>query len=349
MRMFWASVFTLLIAASGFVVWNATNSTPESTGTPIEVMAPSVNVAPDDAAEIVVASARPASAHPTPAEKAPEPVAAPAIEPVSQPASVERAEADRALTDSGPWAWSPPATDASQEVAQEPAQETTAAPAPEQSQQEQTQDATTDAVATDTTNEPTVETTAEPAVSAPAASETAHANTVADAAPAAAPADSGALVINGATIPGNGTAEQPYIIDWKLLTSVSQTYKPRDGLTTLPEWANTLNGARVRLTGFLLLPVAMGRTSEMLLMMNQWDGCCIGVPPTPYDAVEVRLGQPLDTSNTFINHGVIEGTLKVDPYIVRNYLLGLYLLEDAKLSDKSVAGQPIPHMGAQSP
>ena len=26
-----------------------------------------------------------------------------------------------------------------------------------------------------------------------------------------------------------------------------------------------------------------------LMMLNQWDGCCIGVPPTPYDAIEVKL------------------------------------------------------------
>ena len=33
----------------------------------------------------------------------------------------------------------------------------------------------------------------------------------------------------------------------------------------------------------------VGEVNEALVMLNQWDGCCIGVPPTPYDAVEVRL------------------------------------------------------------
>ena len=31
------------------------------------------------------------------------------------------------------------------------------------------------------------------------------------------------------------------------------------------------------------------------------------------------------------NYGAIEGRLKVEPYLVENWLVGLYLLEDAQL------------------
>jgi hypothetical protein len=67
-------------------------------------------------------------------------------------------------------------------------------------------------------------------------------------------------------------------------------------------------------------------------MLNQWDGCCIGVPPTPYDAIEVRLASEIRgwTKHT-INFGSIEGILRVEPYLVENWLVGLYLIEDGKL------------------
>jgi len=142
----------------------------------------------------------------------------------------------------------------------------------------------------------------------------------------------GTLVVEGTMrVPGKGTAESPYIVDWSVLTSAQRIYDPRKGKKDLPAWVEALNGKRVRLTGYLLLPLTSSGTDELLIMQNQWDGCCIGVPPTPYDAVEVRMRKALDTSRGAPGYGSLEGKFKVEPYIVSDWLLGLYLLEDAEL------------------
>lgn len=143
--------------------------------------------------------------------------------------------------------------------------------------------------------------------------------------------EDGSLLIDGRiTIPGAGTAERPYVLDWPVLTGVGREYKPEKGMDELPEWLTALEGKRVRLTGHIVLPLVAKATDELLLTMNPWDGCCVGVPPTPYDALEVSLSEAVSMSGASM-YGAMEGTFRVDPYIVDGWLLGLYLLEDAEV------------------
>lgn len=144
--------------------------------------------------------------------------------------------------------------------------------------------------------------------------------------------DDGSLLIEGRIkVVGEGTPEKPYVVDWGVLTSAMRMYDPRADKNDLPEWTKLFEGKRVRLTGYLLLPLTGTGSEELLIMQNQWDGCCIGVPPTPYDAVEVRMAKELDTSRGAPTYGALDGTFKTDPYIISGWLLGLYLLEDAAL------------------
>lgn len=148
--------------------------------------------------------------------------------------------------------------------------------------------------------------------------------------------EDGSLLIDGQIpVAGQGTPEKPYLLDWRVLISAEQVYDPRAGKTALPAWTRALEGKRVRLTGHLLLPVTGGSAQELLIMLNEWDGCCLGVPPTPFDAVEVRLAQALDTSRGAPPYGALEGTFKTDPYIISGWLMGLYMLQDAKVVTKA--------------
>ena len=70
---------------------------------------------------------------------------------------------------------------------------------------------------------------------------------------------------------------------------------------------------------------------ELLIMKNEWDGCCIGIPPTPYDAVEVTLTEKIKLTAGMMTFGTITGKLEVEPYLVRNWLVGLYLLENGSV------------------
>ncbi len=143
----------------------------------------------------------------------------------------------------------------------------------------------------------------------------------------------GSLMVDGKyTIRGHGTIDDPYRISWELLASAQQLYNPRLGKRQLPQRVTMLNGKYVAITGYICMPVASPSTDELLVMLNQWDGCCIGVPPTPYDAVDVKLAERMNVRMNVAAYGSVTGRFVVEPYLAENWLLGLYRLESAKLS-----------------
>jgi len=143
----------------------------------------------------------------------------------------------------------------------------------------------------------------------------------------------GAIVADGKyTIKGNGTAERPYEVSWELLMSAADTFIPRLGEKQIPQRIAMLDGAHIRISGYIAFPLIVTEASECLVMLNQWDGCCIGVPPSPYDAIEVKLAFPADNSRRHVVRvGTLEGIFRIDPYVVEKWLVGLYLMENATL------------------
>ena len=145
-------------------------------------------------------------------------------------------------------------------------------------------------------------------------------------------ADGSILADNKYLISGAGTMEDPYRVTWECLTSASQTYIPRLQQNNIPQRVAMLDGKWIRIEGYMAFPLMLQESSEILAMLNQWDGCCIGVPPTPYDAIEVKLAVPVKPGRRHTyNFGTVTGKFKVDPYLVENWLVGLYQLESASL------------------
>jgi hypothetical protein len=133
-------------------------------------------------------------------------------------------------------------------------------------------------------------------------------------------------------IEGEGTREKPYRVTWDLLASANKTYVPRLKENRLPQRVAMLDGAWVRIDGYVAFPLMLQESREILAMLNQWDGCCIGVPPTPYDAIEVKLLEPVKPNRRHaFQYGSVTGRFKVDPLLVENWLVGLYQLEEAEL------------------
>lgn len=144
--------------------------------------------------------------------------------------------------------------------------------------------------------------------------------------------EDGTLVMDGRfSVKGAGTKENPYRITWEHLVSAQEVYKPRLGQKRLPQRVAFLNNKYVRIEGYVAFPLASNNPRECLVMLNQWDGCCIGVPPTAYDAVEVKLAKPATGDQRLVFHGKLEGKFKVDPYEEGGWLIGLYLMDDATL------------------
>jgi len=145
--------------------------------------------------------------------------------------------------------------------------------------------------------------------------------------------DDGSLIADKRfRITGSGTAADPYRVSWECLASAQETYVPRLSENVIPERIAMLHGKVVRIDGYVSFPLLLKESSELILMLNQWDGCCIGVPPTPYDAVEVKLAEPVKNTqrHAAFSYGSVTGTLKVEPFLVDNWLVGLYLMEDAR-------------------
>lgn len=145
--------------------------------------------------------------------------------------------------------------------------------------------------------------------------------------------DGSLLVDDSFLIRGQGTEADPYEITWDLLMSAAETYQPRLGMEDIPERVAMLDGKHVKISGYLMFPMITGQADELLVMLNMWDGCCIGTMPSPYDAIEVQLGTPASMSGSqqYFNYGSIRGTLQIDPYLINDWLIGLYLIDDAEL------------------
>ena len=141
-------------------------------------------------------------------------------------------------------------------------------------------------------------------------------------------------------VTGAGTPEDPYRIDFDMLVALEQDYEPKtEGKAEVPEWIKPLDGKHVVVTGFIGFPFIAPTSDECMVMLNQWDGCCIGVPPTPYDAIEVQLDQPIDLSAGVPNYGTIRGVFRTDPYLVNGWLIGLYVMDEARLENAGSKGQ----------
>lgn len=137
------------------------------------------------------------------------------------------------------------------------------------------------------------------------------------------------------TILGAGTQEDPYRVDWKLLASAGELYRPNLNQRSMPQRIAALDGTWVEISGYIAFPLPHD-TSEMIVMLNQWDGCCIGVPPTPYDAIEVKLNQSVNPGRRHtVKYGTVTGELFVEPYLIENWLVGLYLMNNATVKLES--------------
>lgn len=151
-------------------------------------------------------------------------------------------------------------------------------------------------------------------------------------------ADGSTLIDERFKVTGDGTKEKPYVIPWDLLVSASEEYSPRDGRTELPQRIKIFDAKYVELTGHIAFPLLVEEPRELLSMLNQWDGCCIGVPPTPYDAVEVKLTKVVKGPDRLASYGIVRGKMKVEPQLVGKWLVALYAMSDAELIPKGYGG-----------
>lgn len=132
--------------------------------------------------------------------------------------------------------------------------------------------------------------------------------------------------------PGAGTREDPFRVDWERLGAAASVFRPRDGLMEIPEFLTRLDGKWVEIGGFTLFAWTGLVIDEILVMRFMWDGCCIGIPPTPFTVVEASLTTPVERKNVWaMRSGLFVGKLRVDPFVQGDWLIALFVLDDAEI------------------
>lgn len=127
---------------------------------------------------------------------------------------------------------------------------------------------------------------------------------------------------------GTGSERDPYRLNWPILMAAERSVGA-DGDITVPSNIARYDGTHVEISGYLAPPVAVDQTSELLVMRNRWDGCCIGTPPTAFDCIEVALSQSVSVRGRhLISYGTIRGRMRIEPFRVGRFLLALYRIEE---------------------
>lgn len=140
-----------------------------------------------------------------------------------------------------------------------------------------------------------------------------------------------AIPADAAPTLGRGTEAEPFRINWDLLALGRDAVRD-DGSLALPPGLLAVDGAWIEIDGYFAAPLAVETTRELLVMLNRWDGCCIGVPPTAFDCIETTLAEPIELRGRHqIRFGPVRGVLRIEPFRVGDLLLGLYRLESASL------------------
>ena len=132
--------------------------------------------------------------------------------------------------------------------------------------------------------------------------------------------------------PGAGTERQPFRVSWELLGQADGHVRGDGTLEAMPRAIELLNGTWIELSGYYAPAVIAPSTDELVFMLNRWDGCCIGLPPTPYDSALVKTRAPVDFALQHqFRFGTLRGRLVMEPFALGGLVLGLYRIEDAEL------------------
>jgi hypothetical protein len=135
---------------------------------------------------------------------------------------------------------------------------------------------------------------------------------------------------------GSGSESDPYQITWELLTSAARTVDASKSIYEVPGRIADLRGAWVQISGYWAPPLQVFQTKEAMFMLNKWDGCCIGLPPTPFDSIEATFTKPFAVQGQHMyRYGTIKGRLEIQPFAAGMFLLGFYRLNDAVMESTS--------------
>lgn len=130
-------------------------------------------------------------------------------------------------------------------------------------------------------------------------------------------------------VPPGGALRVSYD-DLDLLKVLNMDPVPVDCVDYFPDWLKSLDGARIRIRGFMIPPLReTGLPAFTLARDNQI--CCFGRDPKVYDVIPVQLKEGTTTDYIPNRPFDVVGRFVIRPQAFRGQLENLYEIEDAEI------------------
>ncbi|MCH2202362.1 MAG: DUF3299 domain-containing protein [Fuerstiella sp.] len=129
-----------------------------------------------------------------------------------------------------------------------------------------------------------------------------------------------------------GTAFRVTFDDIDLLKILNMEPVPVDAPDHFPDWLSNLNGAHVRIRGYMRPGYETEDITEFLFVRDNGE-CCYGPIPKIYDMIAVTLK---DDESTDLIEGTpfdVEGTLRIEPHADEVDLYALFFIDNGVITE----------------
>jgi hypothetical protein len=145
--------------------------------------------------------------------------------------------------------------------------------------------------------------------------------------PADAKAQPIKLLIPNRQFRQEGNALRASFDDIDLLKSLNMAPVPVDATDYFPDWLKSLNGAHVRIRGYMRPGFEAEDITEFLFVRDNGE-CCYGPIPKIYDMIAVKLASSESTDLIEGTPFDVEGTFRIEPHADEVELYGLFFIDD---------------------
>lgn len=129
-----------------------------------------------------------------------------------------------------------------------------------------------------------------------------------------------------------GNALRATFDDIDLLKVLNMEPVPVDAADHFPDWLKQLNGAHVRLRGYMRPGFEDEDITEFLFVRDNGE-CCYGPLPKIYDMIAVQLAEGESTDLIDGTPFDVEGTFRIEPHADEVELYGLFFIDDGVISE----------------
>lgn len=129
-----------------------------------------------------------------------------------------------------------------------------------------------------------------------------------------------------------GNALRATFDDIDLLKVLNMEPVPVDAADHFPDWLKQLNGAHVRIRGYMRPGYIDEDITEFLFVRDNGE-CCYGPLPKIYDMIAVQLAEGESTDLIDGTPFDVEGTFRIEPYADEVELYGLFFIDDGVISE----------------